>query len=182
MVPQPLREGPSVALPALSLRQPFASLVLYGVKQLEVCIMPFCECFGLLSRVACVMQARNRPALKQLSGPLGDVCLRSKSAPVALPLVLIRSLLPSCVPPAALHVSHREEPFGSPLVSTAVAILRRRYTGGSRSVGWCFLRAVCRYAGGVRSASAIAPDALVQQALRSCSHSHARRIATAAGR
>ena len=43
-------------------------------------------------------QARNRPALKQLSGPL------------------------------ALHVSHREEPFGSPLVSTAVAILRRRYT------------------------------------------------------
>ena len=30
--------------------------------------------------------------------------------------------------PLALHVSHREEPFGSPLVSTAVAILRRRYT------------------------------------------------------
>jgi len=73
----PMPEGPCVALPALSLRQPFASLVLYGVKQLE---------------------ARNRPSLKQLAGPL------------------------------ALHVSHREEPFGSPLVSTAVAILRRRYT------------------------------------------------------
>jgi len=75
-VPQSMPEGPCVALPALSLRQPFASLVLYGVKQLE---------------------ARNRPALKQLSGPL------------------------------ALHVSHREEPFHSPLVSTAIAILRRRY-------------------------------------------------------
>ena len=44
---QQMPEGPCVALPALSLRQPFASLVLYGVKQLE---------------------ARNRPALKQLSG------------------------------------------------------------------------------------------------------------------
>ena len=76
-IPQPMPEGPCVTLPALSLRQPFTSLVLYGVKQLE---------------------ARNRPALKNLSGPL------------------------------ALHVSHREEPFGSPLVSTAVAILRRRYT------------------------------------------------------
>ena len=37
-VPQPLPEGPCVMLPALSLRQPFASLVLYGVKQLEVCV------------------------------------------------------------------------------------------------------------------------------------------------
>ena len=52
----------------------------------------------LLSPRCSLSQARNRPALKQLSGPL------------------------------ALHVSHREEPFGSPLVSTAVAILRRRYT------------------------------------------------------
>lgn len=76
-VPQPMPDGPCVAIPALSLRQPFASLVLYGVKQLE---------------------ARNRPALKPLSGPL------------------------------ALHVSHREEPFGSPLVSTAVALLRRRFS------------------------------------------------------
>jgi len=76
-MPPPMPEGPCVAVPALSLRQPFASLVLYGVKQLE---------------------ARNRPALKQLIGTL------------------------------ALHVSHREEPFGGPLVSTAVAILRRRYT------------------------------------------------------
>jgi hypothetical protein len=75
-MPQSMPEGPCVALPALSLRQPFASLALYGVKELE---------------------ARNRPALKQLSGPL------------------------------AIHVSHREEPFGSPLLSTAVAILRRRY-------------------------------------------------------
>ena len=47
-MPQQVPEGPCVAVPALSLRQPFASLVLYGVKQLE---------------------ARNRPALKQLSGP-----------------------------------------------------------------------------------------------------------------
>ena len=70
-------EAPAVTLPCLSLRQPFASLVLYGVKQLE---------------------ARNRPALKQLAGPL------------------------------ALHVSHHEEPFDSPLVSTAVAILRQRFT------------------------------------------------------
>ena len=76
-VPAPMPEGPCVTVPALSLRQPFASLALYGVKQLE---------------------ARNRPALKQLSGPL------------------------------ALHVSHREEAFGSPLVSTAVAILRRRFS------------------------------------------------------
>jgi hypothetical protein len=76
-VPQPVPDGPCVVVPALSLRQPFASLALYGVKQLE---------------------ARNRPALKPLSGPL------------------------------ALHVSHREEPFGSPLVSTAVAILRRRFS------------------------------------------------------
>lgn len=46
-MPPPMPEGPCVAVPALSLRQPFASLVLYGVKQLE---------------------ARNRPALKQLIG------------------------------------------------------------------------------------------------------------------
>jgi len=75
--PQPMPEGPCVPLPALSMRQPFASMVLYGVKQLE---------------------ARNRPVLKQLSGPL------------------------------ALHVSHREELFTSPLVSTAVALLRRRFS------------------------------------------------------
>jgi len=76
-MPQPMPEGPCIALPALSLRQPFASLVLFGVKQLE---------------------ARQRPALKQLSGPL------------------------------ALHVSHREEVFGSPMLSAAVQLLRRRYS------------------------------------------------------
>ena len=75
--------GPCIALPTLSVRQPFASLVLSGVKQLE---------------------ARNRPALKHLSGPL------------------------------ALHVSHREEPFGSPLVCTAIAILRRRYSDDTISL------------------------------------------------
>ena len=69
--------GKCVTLPALSLRQPFASLVLHGVKQLE---------------------ARNRPTLQPLSGPM------------------------------AIHVSHREEPFDSPLVASAVAILRQRYT------------------------------------------------------
>ena len=69
--------GNCITLPALSFRQPFASLVLHGAKQLE---------------------ARNRPALKQLSGPL------------------------------VIHVSHREEPFDSLLVGSAVAILRRRYT------------------------------------------------------
>ena len=74
--PPPMPEGPCIALPCLSVRQPFASLMLHGVKQLE---------------------ARNRPALKQLSGPL------------------------------ALHVSPREEPFNSPLTQTAVAILRRHF-------------------------------------------------------
>ncbi len=73
---QPNDDGPCVTVPALSFRQPFASLVLYGVKQLE---------------------ARNRPQLKQTIGPL------------------------------ALHISHKEEPFGSPLVNTAVGLLRRRY-------------------------------------------------------
>lgn len=47
MAPRYMPEGPAVTLPALSLRQPFASLTLYGVKQLE---------------------ARNRPAMRQLSG------------------------------------------------------------------------------------------------------------------
>ena len=77
-MPHPGPDGSSetCTVPALSLRQPFASLVLYGVKQLE---------------------ARNRPALKQLSGTL------------------------------AIHVSHREEPFGSNMVQTAVALLRQRY-------------------------------------------------------
>lgn len=73
---QSMIEGPSVVIPALSFRQPFASLVLYGIKQLE---------------------ARNRPTLKQMQGPL------------------------------ALHVSHREEPWNSPLLSAAVSLLRRRY-------------------------------------------------------
>ena len=36
-----------------------------------------------------------------------------------------------CAGPLALHVSHREEPFGSPLVSTAVVILRRRFPDGA---------------------------------------------------
>ena len=71
---QPI-DGPSVLVPALSFRQPFASLVLYGIKQLD---------------------ARNRPTLKQMQGPL------------------------------ALHVSHREEPWNSPLLSAAVSLLRRR--------------------------------------------------------
>ena len=75
-MPQSMIEGPSVLIPALSFRQPFASLVLYGIKQLE---------------------ARNRPTLKQMQGPL------------------------------ALHVSHREEPWNSPLLSAAVSLLRRRY-------------------------------------------------------
>mmetsp|Transcript_23344 Transcript_23344/g.50366 ORF Transcript_23344/g.50366 Transcript_23344/m.50366 type:complete len:443 (-) Transcript_23344:377-1705(-) len=75
-VPQSVPDGPCVSVAALSVRQPFASLILYGVKQLE---------------------ARNRPALKQVVGPL------------------------------AIHVSHKEEPYTSPLVSTAIAILRRRY-------------------------------------------------------
>uniref|UniRef100_A0A7S4C4P9 Uncharacterized protein n=1 Tax=Chrysotila carterae TaxID=13221 RepID=A0A7S4C4P9_CHRCT len=70
-------DGPSVTVSALSMRQPFASLILHGVKELE---------------------ARHRPALKHVVGPL------------------------------AIHVSHKEEPMGSPLVSTAVAILRRRFT------------------------------------------------------
>ena len=86
MQPQPRPDGPCVALPALSMRQPFASLVLFGVKQLE---------------------ARNRPVLKQLSGPL------------------------------ALHVSQKEEVFGSPMVSTAVALLRRRYS--DETIGSLFL-------------------------------------------
>jgi len=73
---QPMIEGPCVLMPALSFRQPFASLVLYGIKQVE---------------------ARNRPTLKQYQGPL------------------------------ALHVSHREEPWNSPLLSAAVSLLRRRY-------------------------------------------------------
>lgn len=42
-------EGPCATVPALSLRQPFASLVLHGVKQLE---------------------ARNRPTLKNVCGEL----------------------------------------------------------------------------------------------------------------
>jgi len=75
-LPQAPPDGPCVNLWALSVRQPFASMILYGVKQLE---------------------ARNRPALKQVQGPM------------------------------AIHVSHKEEPYGSPLVSTAIAILRRRY-------------------------------------------------------
>ena len=44
---QAMIEGPSVLIPALSFRQPFASLVLYGIKSLE---------------------ARNRPTLKQMQG------------------------------------------------------------------------------------------------------------------
>jgi len=44
------------------------------------------------------IENRNRPTLKQMQGPL------------------------------ALHVSHKEEPYGSAAVSTAVHILRRRYT------------------------------------------------------
>jgi hypothetical protein len=78
--PLSMPECPSVAIPALSFRQPFASLVLYGIKSLE---------------------ARNRPTLRQLCGTL------------------------------ALHVSHREEPWNSPLVSAAVHILRRHYTDES---------------------------------------------------
>jgi hypothetical protein len=77
---QQVIDGPSVFIPALSFRQPFASLVLYGIKQLE---------------------ARNRPTLKQMQGPL------------------------------ALHVSHREEPWNSPLLSAAVSLLRRRYSDES---------------------------------------------------
>lgn len=74
--PPAVPEGPTVTMAALSIRQPFASLILYGVKQLE---------------------ARTRPTLKQVQGPL------------------------------AIHVSHKEEPYDSHLVSMAVAILRRRY-------------------------------------------------------
>lgn len=74
--PAPTPGGPCVTLPALSFRQPFASLVLYGVKQLE---------------------PRNRPQLRGLVGSM------------------------------AIHISHKEEPYGSPLVSTAVQLLRRRF-------------------------------------------------------
>jgi len=74
-LPQPTG-GPSVSVVALSVRQPFSSLILYGVKSLET---------------------RTRPVLKQVQGPL------------------------------AIHVSQKGEPFGSPVVSTAIAILRRRY-------------------------------------------------------
>ena len=74
--PMPSGDGPCVAVNALSFRQPFASLTMYGVKSLE---------------------CRNRPMLKHTMGPL------------------------------AIHVSHREEPLNGPLVSTAVAILRRRF-------------------------------------------------------
>lgn len=75
-MPQAMIEGPSVVMPALSFRQPFASLVLYGIKSLE---------------------ARSKPTLKQMQGTL------------------------------ALHVSHHEEPWNSPLLSAAVSLLRRRY-------------------------------------------------------
>ena len=37
---QSMIEGPSVMIPALSFRQPFASLVLYGIKQLEARTRP----------------------------------------------------------------------------------------------------------------------------------------------
>ena len=74
--PQPPIDGPSATVPALSFRQPFASLMLYNVKSLE---------------------ARQKPILRSMMGTL------------------------------ALHVSHKEEPYGSPLTSAAVALLRRRY-------------------------------------------------------
>ena len=74
--PQPPIDGLSATVPALSFRQPFASLMLYNVKSLE---------------------ARQKPILRSMMGTL------------------------------ALHVSHKEEPYGSPLTSAAVALLRRRY-------------------------------------------------------
>ena len=48
-MPQAMIEGPSIVMPALSFRQPFASLVLYGIKSIE---------------------ARNKPTLKQMQGTL----------------------------------------------------------------------------------------------------------------
>lgn len=75
-IPTTVSEGPCISIMTLSVRQPFASLMLYGVKSLE---------------------ARNKPALKQAMGPL------------------------------AIHVSHKEDHVTSPQVSTAIAILRRRY-------------------------------------------------------
>ena len=105
---QSMIEGPSVMIPALSFRQPFASLVLYGIKQLEARTRPPDRGLGLAdpypnananpspSPSPNPKQARNRPTLKQMQGPL------------------------------ALHVSHREEPWNSPLLSAAVSLLRRR--------------------------------------------------------
>ena len=105
---QQVIDGPSVFIPALSFRQPFASLVLYGIKQLE---------------------ARNRPTLKQMQGkcPVPDPALCA-SVPALPALILAAALMPG---PLALHVSHREEPWNSPLLSAAVSLLRRRYSDES---------------------------------------------------
>ena len=47
---------------------------------------------------------------------------------IVVPRILV-TILPAChAGPLALHVSQREEPFGSPQMQTAVALLRRRYT------------------------------------------------------
>ena len=124
-VAQTVPDGPCVTVPALSFRQPLASLVLFGVKQIE---------------------NRNRPTLKQMQG--GKPALRGRARrtrPRATPppckLLTARSLdslypSPDDPGPLALHVSHKEEPYGSPVVSTAINILRRRYNDEQIQVDW----------------------------------------------
>lgn len=70
-------DGPTVTMAALSIRQPFASLILYGVKQLE---------------------SRTRPTLKQVQGPLA-IHVSHKEEPydshlVAMAIAILRQRYP----------------------------------------------------------------------------------------